>query len=264
MSRYCKLYDVFCFNCVTCLTDWPIPLLTDTKSCFYADITCQLDVFRLMENTNRGHVFLKCLCSCNDIEEYNLYILWRTTSALHMPKSQQCTNLFTGYGYWEIQPSHCYYLCNNLPGAFIYLETSLYELIYNKALTATWSVCETRFLTVLWHFLDKLSYSLCLFFLQPYQHTETHTGRTVATCFLFDLSPSVRVRLGRTPTEQCQGANVLFWYVDSLLCYLSEAFVLLCFYTCCRHCVHCILCHTLGPVSNSRYLYFQYSIPVTP
>lgn len=52
------------------------------------------------------------------------------------------------------------YLCNNWMGAFIYLITSLYKLTYNKALTAIWSVCETHFVMVFYHFLDKLSYAV--------------------------------------------------------------------------------------------------------
>lgn len=143
--------------------------------------------------------------------------------------------------------------------AFIYLITSLYKLIYNKALTATWSVCETHFCKGVLPFSGQaFLHEQTVYqpvFLRPYQHTETHTHThiqsTVAVCFLFDLSPSSRVRLGRTLS---QGANVLFWYMDSLLCYLSKAFILL--FTLSAGTV-CTVSYEirLGPISSYRYFY---------
>lgn len=93
-------------------------------------------------------------------------------------------------------------------GAFVYPMTSLYKLIYNKALTATWSVCETHFVRVFYHFLDKLSYGFCLAFLQPCQRTGTHT-RSQYCSGLFPVSSVTQY--GRTglythsalPTCQC-------------------------------------------------------------
>lgn len=35
--------------------------------------------------------------------------------------------------------------------AFIYVMTSLYKLMYNKALTAAWTVCEIHFLMEFYH-----------------------------------------------------------------------------------------------------------------
>lgn len=65
-------------------------------------------------------------------------------------------------------------------GASICPITSLYNLIYNEALTATRSVCETHSVTVSYCFLDKLSYAygFCLFFFShtsKLKHTHSHS-----------------------------------------------------------------------------------------
>lgn len=128
-----------------------------------------------VENTNESHfvfVFLSTkkksvingiICTYCDVQQFTCQKFNNVLTFL------QGTNI----GKHNSPHTWCY-LCNNWMGAFIYLITSLYKLTYNKALTAIWSVCETHFVMVFYHFLDKLSYAVKRFlpvFLQPYQHT---------------------------------------------------------------------------------------------
>lgn len=188
-------------------------------------------------------------------KQYILYILWCTTSALHMPKSQQCINLFTGYGYSETYTGVTFVTTQN--GAFIYAITSLYKLILQQSLNSN-SVC-------LWQtfsngFIIFWTRFLTVFFLQPYQHTETQTRSTVAACFLCHLSPSIRVRLGfvffffLTPIQHCQGANVLFWHICSLLFYLYNVLNDFLFTLAAGTVCTVYAMNRLGPISSCKYL----------
>lgn len=100
----------------------------------------------------------------------------------------------------ETQLLHWCCLCNNLMGALIYRRTSLYKLILQQSLNSNLVCLWNTFCTGAHHYLGQgfrtVSACFLVFFLQPYQRTQTHTHVVVAACFLFHLSPSIRVRLG--------------------------------------------------------------------
>ena len=159
--------------------------------------------------TNQDAVGLRLTHSCGqhrretfflfNPSESKLYLLWCTTTALHMPK-------------YPAMYKPCYwvriswnktlsYLSNNSMGALIHPLTSLL-----RALTLGLSVKKLFFWNPDKAFLTRLSCD-CLFVLQPYQQNETHA----TVCVSSDLSASVWVRLGPTLSTK-----VPTYYSDTL------------------------------------------------
>lgn len=134
-------------------------------------------------------VLKKCLCSCVTSSIICTYCDVR-------PQHFTCQNLCSVSTFLldigETQLLHWCCLCNNLMGAFIYRRTSLYKLILQQSLNSN------TFCTGAHHYLGHgfRTVSACLVFLFSHSIVLKHTHVVVAACFLFHLSPSIRVRLG--------------------------------------------------------------------